>query len=71
MHPPRASRPANPQASKATAAQSRVKMIEKLKAEQVEAPSAASSDGGGDAKKVGARWMLLGVLPVLALLGLH
>eukprot|EP00798_Chlamydomonas_sp_ICE-L_P029123 gene29123-32341_t len=39
-------------ASKATQAQSRMKMIDKLKDKAVEAPAASSGDGPGDAKKV-------------------
>jgi hypothetical protein len=43
-------------ASKATQAQSKMKALEKLKAEAVEAPAAASSVGGGDAKSVTLRF---------------
>jgi len=39
-------------ASKASAAQSKAKLAEKLRVEMVEIPAAASSEGGGDAKKV-------------------
>ncbi len=41
-------------ASKAKEAQSRMKLIEKLKSEMVEVPTAASEHGAGDAKKVRA-----------------
>lgn len=40
------------QASKATQAQSRVKLIEKLSKDQVTGPTSASEFGAGDAKKV-------------------
>jgi ATPase subunit of ABC transporter with duplicated ATPase domains len=43
-------------ASKATQAQSKMKALEKLKAVAVEAPAAASSAGGGDAKSVMLRF---------------
>jgi len=39
-------------ASKAAGAQSKAKLAEKLRSEMVEIPAAASSEGGGDAKKV-------------------
>lgn len=46
-------------ASKAASAQSKQKLADKLRGEMVEAPSAAASTGGGDAKKVGGRFHCL------------
>jgi hypothetical protein len=55
---------ARAQASKASQAQSKAKMIEKLRSEQVEAPTASSALGAGDAKKVG--WLPSSFFTVLS-----